>query len=57
MLSRVISEQVEIKITFSDGDYLIDHLRWHTHGQLGLKTGKVVNKSLVKYWEPVTPLA
>jgi hypothetical protein len=51
MLSRVISEKQSIKITFPDGEYLIDQLRWHTLDSLGLKNGKVVNKSAIKYWE------
>jgi hypothetical protein len=51
MLSKVISERLTIKITFPDGEYLIDQLRWHTTENLGLKNGKVVNKSAIKYWE------
>ena len=53
LLSRMISEQKTIKITFGDGEYLVDQLKWHTTYQLGLKTGKVVTKSMIKYWEPV----
>ena len=53
MLSKVISEKQSIKITFPDGEYLIDQLRWHTINSLGLKNGKVVNKSAIKYWEVV----
>jgi len=53
MLSRVISEKQSIKITFPDGEYLIDQLRWHTINSLGLKNGKVVNKNAIKYWEVV----
>jgi hypothetical protein len=53
MLSRVISEKQSIKITFPDGEYLIDQLRWHTINSLGLKNGKVVNKNAIKYWEIV----
>lgn len=53
MLSRVISDKQNIKITFMDGEYLVDQLRWHTSTSLGLKTGKVVNKALIKYWEIV----
>ena len=51
LLSRVISERQTIKITFLDSDYVVDQLRWHTHENLGLKGGKVVNKTVVKYWE------
>jgi major membrane immunogen (membrane-anchored lipoprotein) len=51
LLSRVISERQTIKITFPDGEYLIDQLRWHTFESLGLKNGKVVNKNAIKYWE------
>lgn len=51
LLSRIISEKLMIKITFPDGEYLIDQLRWHTQTQLGLASGKVVNKLLIKYWE------
>jgi len=53
MLSRIISEKQNIKITFPDGEYLIDQLRWHTIESLGLKNGKVVNKNAIKYWEIV----
>lgn len=53
LLSRVISEKQSIKITFLDGEYLIDQLRWHTISSLGLKNGKVVNKNAIKYWEAV----
>lgn len=53
MLSRVISEREQIKVTFPDGEYMIDHLRWHTHEALGLKSGKVINKLAIKYWETV----
>ena len=51
MLSKVISEKLTIKITFPDGEYLIDQLRWHTSDNLGLISGKVVNKNAIKYWE------
>ncbi len=51
MLSKVISERQTIKITFPDGEYLIDQLRWHTSENLGLKNGKVINKAAIKYWE------
>lgn len=53
MLSKVITEKQTIKITFPDGEYLIDQLRWHTMESLGLKNGKVVNKTALKYWEIV----
>ncbi len=53
MLSKVISERQTIKITFPDGEYLVDQLRWHTTDNLGLINGKVVNKAAIKYWEVV----
>ncbi len=53
MLSKVISEKLTIKVTFPDGEYLVDQLRWHTNDNLGLINGKVVNKSAIKYWEIV----
>lgn len=53
MLSKIISEKQSIKITFTDGDFLVDQLKWHTNDHLGLKSGKVVNKLAVKYWEMV----
>lgn len=53
MLSKVITEKLSIKITFLDGEYLIDQLRWHTIDSLGLKNGKVVYKGAMKYWEIV----
>ena len=53
MLSKIISEKQSIKITFLDGEFLIDQLRWHTSEHLGLKNGKVVNKQAIKYWEVV----
>ena len=53
LLSRMISEHKTIKITFGDGEYLMDQLKWHTGHQLGLKSGKVVTKIMIKYWEPV----
>jgi hypothetical protein len=51
LLSKVITEKKQIRITFLDGDTLIDGLRWHTPAALGLRDGKVVNKSLIKFWE------
>lgn len=53
MLSKVISDKSTIKITFPDGEYLIDQLRWHTNDNLGLKNGKVIFKGAIKYWEVV----
>ncbi len=53
MLSKIISEKQYIKITFPDGEYLVDQLRWHTSDHLGLKSGKVINQSAIKYWEVV----
>ncbi|MGK0289639.1 MAG: hypothetical protein ACI86H_001085 [bacterium] len=51
LLSKIISERLKIKITFLDGELLVDTLRWHTPYHLGLRSGKVVNKSAIKYWE------
>ncbi|MCP4297001.1 MAG: hypothetical protein GY786_15465 [Proteobacteria bacterium] len=51
LLSRIISEKQTIKLSFPDGEYLVDQLRWHTQNQLGLSSGKVVNKGAIKYWE------
>jgi hypothetical protein len=51
MLSKIISEKLTLKITFPDGEYLVDQLKWHTSDYLGLKNGKVVTKSAIKYWE------
>jgi len=51
LLSKIIAERLTIKITFLDGEILIDGLRWHTPYHLGMRQGKVVNKSSVKYWE------
>jgi hypothetical protein len=53
LLSKAITEKKQIRITFLDGDVLIDGLRWHTPSQLGLRDGKVVNKSAIKFWEIV----
>jgi len=53
LLSKVISEKKQIRITFLDGDTLIDGLRWHTSESLGMRDGKVVNRSSVKFWEVV----
>ena len=53
MLSKIISEKLTIKITFPDGEYIIDQLKWHTNDNLGLICGKVVTKAAIKYWEIV----
>jgi len=52
LLSRLISEKQAIKVSFPDGEYIVDQLKWHTQDHLGLKNGKVVNKLAIKYWEP-----
>lgn len=51
LLSQTIKEKKEIRFTFIDGDVLIERVRWHTEGFIGLRDGKVVNKMAVKYWE------
>lgn len=51
LLSQSITEKQQIRITFLDGDVLIDHVRWHTPEYIGLRDGKVVNKQAIKYWE------
>lgn len=53
LLSKIITEKRQIMITFMDGDTLTDRLRWHTPYHLGLKDGKVVNKSAIKFWEVI----
>ena len=53
LLSKIISEKRTIKVSFPDGEYLIDQLKWHTQDHLGLTGGKVVNKKQIKYWETV----
>ena len=53
LLSRIISEKLTIKISFPDSEYFTDQLKWHTRDHLGLKSGKVVNKLAIKYWEIV----
>lgn len=53
MLSRIISDKQTIRISFPDGEYIVDQLKWHTSDYLGLKNGKVVNKLAIKYWEIV----
>jgi len=51
LLSKAVAEKLTIKISFPDGEYLIDQLRWHTVDYLGLISGKVVNLRSIKYWE------
>lgn len=51
LLSKAVAERWFLKISFPDGEYLIDQLRWHTLEHLGLVEGKVVNLRAVKYWE------
>ncbi|MDH4225360.1 MAG: hypothetical protein OEW12_06915 [Deltaproteobacteria bacterium] len=53
LLSKIITERKQIQLTFLDGEILTDGIRWHTPYQLGLRGGKVVNKSAIKYWEIV----
>lgn len=53
LLSKIVSDHSNIKLTFVDGEILIDQLRWHTPYHLGLNGGKVVNKSAIKYWEVI----
>ena len=53
LLSRVITEKRQLRITFIDSEVLIDSLRWHTPDSLGLKSGKVINKRAIKFWEVV----
>ncbi|OGG96281.1 MAG: hypothetical protein A2527_02175 [Candidatus Lambdaproteobacteria bacterium RIFOXYD2_FULL_50_16] len=53
LLSKLIAEKRSIRIAFLDGEYLIDQIRWHTVEHLGLKSGKVVNRQAIKYWEPI----
>ena len=53
LLSKIITEKRQIRVTFLDGETLIDGLRWHTPYHLGLKDGKVVNKSAIKFWEVI----
>jgi len=51
LLSQIISEKKQIRITFLDGDILIERVRWYTSDYIGLKDGKVVNKQAIKFWE------
>ncbi|MGK5094522.1 hypothetical protein WDW89_21225 [Deltaproteobacteria bacterium TL4] len=51
LLSQVITEKKQIRITLMDGDVLIDLVKWHTPNAIGLKDGKIVNKQVIKYWE------
>ena len=53
LLSKIITERRQIQVTFLDGDTLIDGLRWHTPYHLGMKEGKVINKSAIKFWEVI----
>ena len=53
LLSKIITERRRIQITFLDGDVLVDGLRWHTPYHLGMKDGKVINKSAIKFWEVI----
>ena len=53
LLSKVVTEKSTIRVTFPDGEYIIDHLRWYTDKYLGLNNGKIINRSAVKYWEIV----
>ena len=53
LLSRIISDKLSIKISFLDGEFIVDQLKWHTREHLGLKSGKVVTKHAIKYWEIV----
>ena len=51
LLSKAISEKKQLRITFLDGDTLIEGLRWHTPDHLGMRDGKVVNRTAIKFWE------
>ena len=51
LLSKAVSEKKQLRITFLDGDTLIDGLRWHTSESLGMRDGKVINRSAIKFWE------
>jgi len=53
LLSKVVLEKSTIRVTFPDGEYIIDQLRWYTAKYLGLINGKIINRSAVKYWEIV----
>jgi len=53
LLSKIITERKQVLITFMDGETIQDGLRWHTPYHLGLRHGKVVNKSAIKYWEVI----
>ena len=53
LLSKAISEKKQVRITFLDGDVLVEGLRWHTLHHLGMRDGKVVNKSAIKFWEVI----
>ncbi|MBF0280278.1 MAG: hypothetical protein HQM13_20945 [SAR324 cluster bacterium] len=51
ILSQSIVDKHQIRITFLDGDVMIEQVRWHTPEYIGLRDGKVVNKRAIKYWE------
>lgn len=51
LLSQVITEKKQLRISFIDGDMLVEKVQWHTSEYIGMKDGKVVNKRAVKYWE------
>lgn len=53
LLSQTITDKQQIRITFLDGDVLIEFVRWHTPEYIGLRDGKVVNKQAIKFWEIV----
>ena len=53
LLSKAIIEKLNVSVTFLDGEVLNDGVKWHTPYHIGLKQGKVVSKSAVKYWEVV----
>ncbi|MBF0350669.1 MAG: hypothetical protein HQM11_06535 [SAR324 cluster bacterium] len=53
LLSQVVTEKKTIRVTFLDGDILIQKVQWHTMDAIGLKDGKVVNRHAIKFWEIV----
>ena len=53
LLSKIITEKKQMRITFLDGQILVDGLRWHTPYHLGMRDGKVINKSAIKFWEVI----
>lgn len=50
-LSQALANKASIRISFVDGEYLIDRVKWYTSNQIGLDSGKIVNKGAIKYWE------